>query len=173
VPSALAAAVRRSVREDYNPTNLRAAVQPRITPETDVIVYAADYGENGAAGWVWCPPDAPQGTNDRGDRWCRHQELHFNLNPRYAAFFADPASRDYMACHELGHTIGLRHWGNPPFSDPPVAATCMNPDVPDGPVDLHGWDIQEIDRYYARPIAAATPAPTPVGPHRGRHCNQP
>lgn len=56
-----------------------------------------------------------------------------------------------MACHELGHTIGLRHWGNPPLSDGPVAATCMSPDVPNGPQNLHRWDIEEINRYYAKP----------------------
>ena len=117
VPPALAAALRRTVRQDYDRTYLRARVQRRITSATDAIAYAADHGENGAAGWVYCPPDAPQGRTVQGDRWCQRQEIHFNLNERYAAFFADRASRDYMACHELGHTIGLLHWGNPPASD--------------------------------------------------------
>ena len=154
VPRGLAAAMRRTMREDYDPTYLRMQVQSRITAATDVIVFAGDYGENGAAGWVYCPPDSPQGTNARDDRWCRHQELYFNLNPRYAAFFADRASRDYMACHELGHTLGLHHWGNPPRSDGPVAATCMSPDVPDGPTGLHRFDREDIGFYYAAPLTA-------------------
>jgi hypothetical protein len=151
VPSGLAAAIRRSLREDYNPTNLRAVAQARITPATDVIVYAADHGQNGAAGWVFCPSEAPQGITAQGDRWCRHQEMYFNLNPRYATYLADDDSRTHLACHELGHTIGLRHWGNPPYSERPVAATCMNADVPNGPQNLHPWDIEEINRYYAGP----------------------
>lgn len=151
VPGRLAWAIRRTMREDYGPTNLVLREQSEITPSTDVIVRAADYGQNGAAGWVWCPPGAPQGVNSRGDRWCRRQQLHFNLNARYAAFFNDVGSRNYMACHELGHTIGLRHWGNPPLSEGPVAATCMSPDVPNGPQNLHRWDIEEINRYYAKP----------------------
>jgi hypothetical protein len=77
--------------------------------------------------------------------------MHFNLNSRYAAYFADRASRDYMACHEMGHTLGLRHWGNPPRSDGPMAATCMNPDNPDGPTMLHSVDRQHINRYYTIP----------------------
>lgn len=151
VPRDLAAAIRRALAEDYEATHLRMRVQSRITAATDVIVIAGDHGQNGAAGWVFCPTDAPQGVNPQGDRSCQRQELHFNLNPRYAAYFADRASRDYMACHELGHTIGLRHWGDPPQSEGPAAATCMAPDNPDGPANLHRYDRRHIDQYYALP----------------------
>lgn len=155
VPGRIAWALRRTMREDYGPTNLVMHLQTEITPRTDVIVMAGDYGRNGAAGWVWCPPRAPQGTNAVGDRWCRHQRLYFNLNASYASFFADRASRDYMACHELGHTIGLHHWGNPPISPGPARATCMQPDVPNGPTNLHRWDIEDINMYYPKPITVA------------------
>ena len=121
------------------------------TPKTDVIVRAGNFGANGAAGWVWCPPSSPQGVNEHGDRWCRRPRLFFNLNATYRVFFADRASRDYMACHELGHTIGLHHWGNPPISDGPERPTCMQPDVPNGPTDLHRWDIEDINMYYPAP----------------------
>jgi hypothetical protein len=169
VPAGLAAAIRRTMAQDYEPTHLRMRIQSRITPATDVIVYAADYGENGAAGWVFCPADAPRGVNERGDRWCQGQELHFNLNARYAAYFADRASRDYMACHELGHTVGLRHWGNPPLTDGPAAATCMTPDNPDGPADLDRYDLRRLNEYYAplQPPPAVT-APSPSHPARCR-----
>jgi hypothetical protein len=151
VPPVLAAALRRTARQDYDPTYLRVHVQRRITTATDVIAYAADHGENGAAGWVYCPPDAPQGRTTRGDRWCQRQEIHFNLNARYAAFFADRASRDSITCHELGHTIGLLHWGNPPSSEGPAVPTCMTPDNPDGPTELHAIDREHISLYYAAP----------------------
>jgi len=148
VPAALADAIRRTMAEDYGPTNLVMIEQTRVSALTDVIVLAADHGQNGAAGWTYCPPDSPQGTNAHGHRWCRHQELHFNLNARYAVYFGDDASRDYMACHELGHTLGLRHWGNPPESDGPAAATCMNADTPNGPTDLHEFDRDHLNAYY-------------------------
>lgn len=155
VPAELAESVRRAVREAYEPTALRMIEDDEITDRTDVIVSAADWGQNGAAGWVNCPPDAPQGTNARGDRWCRHQELHFNLNARYFAFFADDDSRTHLACHEIGHSVGLRHWGNPPRTDGPAAATCMHADTPDGPTTLHQFDRDHIDAYYARPLRLA------------------
>ena len=139
------------MRNDYGPTHLRMILQSEITTKTDVIIRAGNYGANGAAGWVWCPPSSPQGVNAHGDRWCKKQRLFFNLNPTYRVFFADRASRDYMACHELGHTIGLHHWGNPPISPGPARATCMQPDVPNGPTDLHRWDREDINMYYPEP----------------------
>jgi hypothetical protein len=169
VPRVLAAAIRRTLAQDYEPTHLRMRVQSRITAATDVIVFAGDRGQNGAAGWVFCPADAPQGVTVRGDRWCQRQELHFNLNPRYAAYFADRASRDYMACHELGHTLGMRHWGSPPQTDGPAAATCMTPDNPDGPPNLHRYDRRHIDHYYDLPQAPpAIGAPSTSYPARCR-----
>lgn len=143
----LASSLRDTMAEDYDPTALVVREQAELSILTDVIAYSGDYGENGAAGWVHCPLDAPQGMNARGDRWCRHQELLFNLNPRYLVYLGDDGSRDYVACHELGHTIGLRHWGNPPESEGPAAATCMNADTPDGPTNLHQNDIDHINLY--------------------------
>ena len=163
----LADALRRTMAEDYGPTKLVMIEQARLTRMTDVIAFSADYGDNGAAGWVYCPPQAPQGLNARGDRWCQQQELHFNLNPRFAAFTDDDASRAHVACHELGHTIGLRHWGNPPNSVGPAAPTCMHANTPNGPTELHQIDRDHIDAYpFAQP-------PVELGPHRFRLVHAP
>jgi hypothetical protein len=143
----LASSLRDTMAEDYGPTDLRMFERYVVTSLTDVIALSADYGDNGAAGWTHCPPDSPQGVNERGDRWCQRQTLWFNLNPRYALFFADDESRDHVACHELGHTLGLRHWGNPPQSEGPDAATCMNANTPDGPTGLHQLDVDHINEY--------------------------
>ena len=144
----LASSLRDTLAEDYDPTDLVALEVTELTRSTDVIAISQDFGDVGAAAWVYCPADAPQGENSEGDRWCRMQELNFNLNARYAVFFEDDGSRDHVACHEMGHTIGLRHWGNPPESVGPPAATCMNADTPNGPPDLHQIDIDHINAYH-------------------------
>jgi hypothetical protein len=143
----LAESLRDAMFEEYDATKLEMILQDAVTPETDVIAFSQDYGNNGAAGWVNCPPEAPQGINRQHHRWCQQQELHFNVNPGMAAFFADDGSRDHVTCHELGHTLGLRHWGNPPESVGPPAETCMNADTPDGPTVLHQVDRDHIDAY--------------------------
>lgn len=167
----LAASMRATMAEDYGATKLVVLEQARLTRMTDVVVFSDDYGENGAAGWVYCPTGAPQGTNPSGDRWCRQQELHLNLNARYASYFADDGSRDYVTCHEMGHTVGLRHWGNPPqTSGTDVAATCMNANTPDGPTDLHQFDIDHINGYAYRraPSPRHRLLPAPVEPPQVR-----
>ena len=143
----IAESLRDTMIEDYEPTKLTMVLEESLSPQTDVIAFSQDYGNLGAAGWVYCPAEAPQGINRQGHRWCQQQELHFNLNPTMAAFFADDASRDHVACHELGHSLGLRHWGNPPQSVGPPAATCMNANTPDGPTNLHQVDWDHIERY--------------------------
>ncbi len=153
----LADAMRFAMSEVYEPTRLTMVEHAGVTKRTDVIAFSGDFGENGAAAWVHCPSDAPQGPNVVGDRWCRHQELYFNLNARYAIFFDDDASRRHVACHELGHTLGLRHWGNPPESRGPAAETCLNANTPNGPTFLHDADVDHINDYpYTRPRRAPT-----------------
>src|SRR5690606_31762240 len=57
------------------------------------------------------------------------------------------ASRDHVTCHEIGHSLGLHHWGNPPQSDGPAGATCMNANTPNGPTTLHPIDVDHINDY--------------------------
>ena len=135
----LRTALLNTMSQDYNPTDLTILTQTTINTHTDVEAYAADYNDNGVAGWVVCPLDAPQGINAKGDRWCKRQGLRFNLDPLFALYFSGIGSKNHITCHELGHTVGLQHWGG---------TTCMTVNTPDGAQNLHSTDIGHINAYY-------------------------
>ena len=128
-----------TMNEDYNPTDMNMW-STTYWQTADVWVYDADYGQNGAAGWVDCPANAPQGVNARGDAWCKNQTLKYNITAAYRPFWEDAGSRAYLACHEMGHTMGLQHWWG--------SGTCMFPDAPNGPQNLDPVDRGHINGYY-------------------------
>ena len=71
----------------------------------DVNVYDGNYG-SGYWGVTFCPQYSSQGgTNPY--RWCRPFVVRFN-NGYYPSKFDSVFERDVIACHELGHTTGLR-----------------------------------------------------------------
>jgi hypothetical protein len=81
----------------------------------DAIVYDFTFGLTGWWGVTYCGTGASQGGTDP-DRWCRPFTVQYNLS--YPGVFDTQADRRYIACHELGHSVGLRD-----LSD---GATCMD-----------------------------------------------
>lgn len=70
----------------------------------------------GATGWwaaTYCHSSATYGGSDASHtRWCRPQILTYNTS--YSVGVAQPY---HLACHELGHSVGLRHYN--------TDASCM------------------------------------------------
>lgn len=100
-------AVKDSLSSDYDPLDLRAYVD-QTDPYPDVIVYDYDYGDNGYAGWADCPANNTGIGGSGATRWCRGQIVRFNGS--YESRWINAAwAREGLACHELGHTVGLRH----------------------------------------------------------------
>jgi hypothetical protein len=103
-------AVIDSLATDYNPLDLMAYVS-QTDPYPDVIVYDLDYGSDGFAAWVDCPANNTGIGGSGSTRWCRGQILRFNGS--YESQWINAAwAREGLACHELGHTVGLRHAGS-------------------------------------------------------------
>lgn len=64
----------------------------------DVCVFDSDYGDNGFKGWNAC---AGTTTGGHAGMVCSLNWARFNLN--YSS------DKQALACHELGHGVGLRH----------------------------------------------------------------
>ncbi|MBI2763133.1 MAG: matrixin family metalloprotease [Chloroflexi bacterium] len=64
------------------------------------------------------------------------------VRPTYTAAYDTVAERDYLACHEFGHTLGLRHSGD--------AASCLFPNSATSGV-LTSNEIVELNAHYEIP----------------------
>lgn len=93
----------------YNPTDL-VAYRDESDPYPDVRVWDYPYGDNGVLAWVECPPDNTGTGGTDPNRWCRGQKLRYNSHYWWNSTEYDTEDgRRRIACHELGHTVGLRH----------------------------------------------------------------
>jgi hypothetical protein len=91
-----------AVGTQFGPTDLAVGVFSSSTCQAsyEVCVYDADYGNNGVNGWNQCPGTV---VGQNPNRTCSQQRVQINL------FYSPPAQR--IACHELAHSVGLRHTG--------------------------------------------------------------
>lgn len=138
VESDMATATRWSMTNNYNTHPDISMYEVTGSSAWDVAVSDASYGANGFHGWVDCPPSAQQGGS-HPNYYCMDQELRYNYT--YSADFDTLTERRSVACHELGHTLGLRH---------PAAATnlgsCMHNGTNDYGLTQH--DINHLSAQY-------------------------
>jgi len=106
LPTAMTAALA-----DLNGTAL-VAYRDESDPLPDIRVQDWNWGAlSGVVAWTECPVDhtGEGGTNPH--RWCRGQRLKFNVYYWVSAtnYYDTPSQRQNVTCHELGHSVGLRH----------------------------------------------------------------
>lgn len=76
-------------------------------PDADAVMKEGNYGSIGWWAYTACESTAtPTGVDPRV--WCYPQKVVFNLT-HPDNWDAGPTGRSAVACHELGHTLGLRH----------------------------------------------------------------
>ena len=137
----------------YTPSNSHVSIIPDTcgvaTAFCDVLLNDGNYGLNGAWAWTACDIGATHGGNPATHRaWCYPQWLKFNLS--YKTNYSTLTKTRAIACHEMGHSLGLRHnsltdtcMHNPPTS-PQIPTTQTHPSgfVPPG----HDTDL--LRGYY-------------------------
>lgn len=105
---------------------------------SDVVVHQGNYGDTGWWGYTACHWDGFFGGAAPNDLWCYPQDIVFNLTSNFN-WDGTQQGRNVVACHEMGHTFGLRHI---------VASSCME----DAQVDHlqylnpHEWNL--VDAQY-------------------------
>ncbi|GAA4364883.1 hypothetical protein GCM10023146_06020 [Nocardioides caricicola] len=99
------------------------------------------YGDNGAIAWVNCPSGATE-TGSNPNRTCYGQRLNWNTYSGYASTWNTTYGARYVACRELGHTIGLRHTAQ--------TGSCLRSQTPNSATTntYSGQDVTQVLNHY-------------------------
>jgi hypothetical protein len=95
----------------YSKTDL-TAYHTDTDPQPDVVMDDFNFAAFPTiAGWVNCGRDSTGQGGSHPNKWCRGQTLTLNsyLYWSGSGVFDTAAQRRNVVCHELGHTVGLRH----------------------------------------------------------------
>ncbi len=127
------AGVQSALTSEYMPTDLEVTIYvPTSCPDAsyDLCVYDSNYGDNGYNGWNACAGTA---SGAHPNQLCSLDWVKINQH------YSPPAKR--IACHEMGHSIGLRHTGE--------HASCMMRSADGGTSEvLSGHDKGWINGKY-------------------------
>lgn len=127
-------AINSAAINQFGSTNLTVVVRaPSNTCATGqrICVFDSNYGNNGLYGWAACDTGS-SGTNP--NRTCSRQFVR--LNTSYTL-----PSAQRLACHELAHTVGLRHSSQ--------TSSCVYTPIDDGSTaSLTAHDIAHINARY-------------------------
>jgi hypothetical protein len=146
----LETALINSVADDYddNPnsdTDITAIMSTNVNT-ADVWAAVTDGQNPREHGWGTCIEGAM--TGDQGfEKWCKPQAMVFNTD--FAQEWNnDPGLRRWVVCHEIGHTLGLRHTNGRHSS----LASCMLDRVEDftntWPTVLASFDKRHLRNCY-------------------------
>ncbi|MER3417764.1 MAG: hypothetical protein C4343_01305 [Chloroflexota bacterium] len=134
--SNLLAATRYAATSVYDPVADIVVVEQGSATNVDLIVQDAQYDVPGVWAWTACDPGATYGGADPA-RWCRPQLLRYDLAKGSA--FDTLTERRYVACHEFGHSFGLRHTSN--------QSSCLFPNQATSTV-IVSHDVNELNAHY-------------------------
>lgn len=126
-----------SARHDnLDPTDINTAMDADLDANTDVVLQQRNY-QTGFCGMTWHADN--EGIiglttcyfkSSSGD--CTRHDVYYDGS--WTSNATSQGARDVLACHEVGHTVGLRH----------QSSSCMQKDIGYGP---HWSYYDDHDRY--------------------------
>jgi hypothetical protein len=123
----------------YDPiTGVVVLYQSQQNSNTDVVVLDGFSGVNLFAGWTICAHNATYGGSDPY-RWCKVQYIYYNLS--HTDYYATGSRRRMIACHEVGHTLGLQHTASG------GTTSCMHPTAKTSQT-LRPHDVSHLEDLY-------------------------
>lgn len=166
VPAGLRTALEDSVVEDFDSISGITGVVTTQSSGADVLVYYINANPNDEITYGTCSAGASYGlVNVRYHMWCKPQEIIYQNNADGNACWNFGPCRRHYACHELGHTLGLRHPVDLNRND-----TCMSYfEGNNQPEDLRTHDINHLISCYPHPTM---PLPTYPTETRTTSCKQ-
>ncbi|MEU7610205.1 hypothetical protein [Micromonospora sp. NPDC049204] len=128
----------------YNATDM-VVYRDESDPLPDVWVHDWNYGSVDFFGITYCTDENSGTGGSHPNRWCRGQQNRFNAYWYWNAsgVFDTDFQRRLLTCHELGHTVGLRH--NTVSSN---SCIWWDPFVANTGSILHAHDISHINARY-------------------------
>jgi hypothetical protein len=152
IPANIRTAFNDSLATDYYVLYEAFAEETTDVDVADVVVRMEDTPNNVPAAYTRCSTSATYGASG-WNRWCKRQVIVLDDNdPQWGDGCFNGSSngcRNWVACHETGHTLGLQHTGR--------SSSCMTTDGPDGTQtkNLDGHDIEHLADCYPHPTGSA------------------
>ena len=133
-----ATATRSTCTFDYEPVLDVSCSERTISTGADLLVLDSTYFTSFWA-WTYCPSASAKLGADP-NMSCTPQALKYDIS--HTAAYDTLAERNYLACHEFGHSLGLRHSGD--------SASCLFPNSATSGV-LTSHEIFELNSHYEIP----------------------
>ena len=141
------AATQRALSVLYGPNS---DINVFTSSSSDLRVYEILSAVDAFA-WGQCATGATYGgSNANHTRWCQPQNVYWQTKSSAASKVNSTAKYNDIGCHEIGHTVGLRHRsGSPttcmkPASKPPSDPSSVVPSI-ENPASI---DYSRINDHY-------------------------
>lgn len=158
----LLTALQNSISQDFDSIDgVYSAEVSTISSSNRVRIFYDNFDPSLPRAFTFCDETATTGLNNiRYHMWCKPHIIIYQDNSYANNCWSNGACRKWLACHELGHTLGLQH--------STTETTCMTTSAQTDVLNAH--DIGHLEDCYPHPTL---PLPTYGAETRSSSCKFP